>query len=91
MIWKLLEQIIRTQTAQINQGRQIMATLADLTAAVAAVAADATAAVDAGNKAVAAIQAGASIPDQVIADLNTVDGQIKSITTALDAVLPPAP
>ncbi len=84
------ERILRALHRILEQLECIMATQADLVAAVAAVAADASAAVDAGNKAVAAIQAGATIPDQVITDLNTIDGQIKSITTALDAVLPPA-
>ena len=82
------ERIHRALLHIIQQNEAIMASVADLTTAVASLTAEATTLTTTVNEAVAAIQAGANVPDQVLTDLNTAISNLTAANTALAAVIP---
>jgi uncharacterized Rossmann fold enzyme len=89
-IERKLELILKVLTRVLENMETMMATEADLTNIANTLTASSTALVTAANAAVAAIQAGTVIPDQVITDLTTANANIQSASAALAAVTPSA-
>ena len=90
-MWKLLEQIIRNQTVQIQLTRKIMASVADITTALAGVQATATSI----ETTIQTLQAqGPGITpaelDPVFASLQTLGTGLSGVETSLQALVTPA-
>jgi hypothetical protein len=87
-IERKLELVLKVLQRVLENEEKIMASEADLLTIANTLTASSAALVTAANAAVAAIQAGTVIPDQVITDLTTANANIQSASAALAAVTP---